>query len=133
MPARSLATLAAIAFVACSSSPTSYGGNTGGGGGTGGGASVTAAVDIGDFFFAPAAVVLQVGGTVTWTNNGPSGHTVTSDAGSFDSGTLGPPTPSDPYGGTTEGGTYQRTFSAAGTFDYHCAIHPGMRGRITVQ
>lgn len=117
---------------ACSGSgPTTY--TTGGGGGGGNGGGVSASVTIRDFSYSPADDTMQAGGTLTWTNNGPSSHTVTADDGSFDSGTLGPPSGSDPYGGRTSGGSYTMTFPAAGTYAYHCAIHPGMTGTITVQ
>lgn len=36
------------------------------------------AVAIADLRFTPASVSVAPGGTVTWTNNGPSTHTVTS-------------------------------------------------------
>jgi plastocyanin len=37
------------------------------------------AITIVDFSFSPSPVLVAPGGTVTWTNNGPSTHTVTSD------------------------------------------------------
>jgi plastocyanin len=30
-------------------------------------------------------------------------------------------------------GTYTRTFNTAGAYPYHCTIHPGMSGSVTVQ
>jgi plastocyanin len=30
------------------------------------------------------------------------------------------------------GATFSRTFSTAGTFTYHCTIHPGMVGTVSV-
>jgi plastocyanin len=41
----------------------------------------TVNVAIGDFFFAPANVVVGVGGQVIWTNNGPSQHSVVEQGG----------------------------------------------------
>lgn len=70
--------------------------------------------------YSPNPVSVAVGGTVTWTNNDVTTHTATSDDGSFNSGNMAP------------GATFSRTFSAAGTFTYHCAIHPGMVGTVTV-
>ncbi len=84
-------------------------------------AGTQAAVTIKDFEFAPASVTVLLGGTVTWTNNGPSTHTVTADDGSFDSGNL------------TAGKTFSHTFQTAGTFAYHCTIHPFMTGQVIVQ
>ena len=78
------------------------------------------AVAIKDFSFQPASISVAVGSTVTWTNNDTTGHTVTADDGSFDSGTVAP------------GATFSHTFDTAGTFTYHCNIHPSMTATITV-
>lgn len=77
-------------------------------------------VSIQDFFFAPAQMTVRPGTTVTWVNNGPSPHTVTADDGSFDSETLQP------------GQSFSFTFANAGTFSYHCEIHPSMTGSVIV-
>lgn len=79
------------------------------------------AVSITNFAFDPATISIKTGGTVTWKNNDSVAHTVTSDAGSFASQTLSP------------GASYSHTFSSAGTFPYHCAIHPSMHGTVIVQ
>jgi len=81
----------------------------------------TASVSINGFAFMPASVSVTAGSTVTWTQN-QSGvmHTVTADNGSFDSGAL------------ATGRTFSMTFSTAGTFAYHCSIHPSMHGTVTV-
>jgi len=71
--------------------------------------------------FAPDQVEIAVGGTVTWTNTDSVAHTSTSDQGSWDSGAVAP------------GGQFSSTYPTAGTFPYHCAIHPGMVGTITVR
>jgi plastocyanin len=84
-------------------------------------AAKSASVTIKDFEFTPATVTIAVGGTVTWTNNGPSTHTVTADDGSFDSGNL------------SQGKTFSHTFQTAGTFTYHCSIHPFMTATVIVQ
>jgi plastocyanin len=83
-------------------------------------AQESAAVSIVDFAFQPASVEIATGGTVTWTNTGQAPHTVTADDGSFDSGTLSP------------GATFSQTFATAGTFTYHCNIHPQMTATIIV-
>jgi len=95
-------------------------------------------VTIQDFSFSSAALTVKVGTTVKWTNNGPSPHTATSDMGAWDSGQLSGPTSGGSYGGGTAGATYQYTFTAAGTYGYHCTNHPpslypGFTGTITVQ
>jgi plastocyanin len=48
-------------------------------------------------------------------------HQITSDNGAFKM--------SDPIG---SGATYTVTFTAAGTYTYHCNIHPNMVGTIVV-
>lgn len=80
-----------------------------------------ASVQIKDFEFAPSKVTIKVGGTVTWTNDGASPHTVTAGDGSFDSGQL------------QKGKTFSRTFDSIGTFSYHCSIHPSMKAQVVVE
>ena len=82
--------------------------------------AANASVQIVDMAFAPAAVTVNVGDTVTWTNGDPMIHTVTSTTGAFDSGDLG------------EGESYSLTFTEAGTFAYLCTPHPFMTGTVTV-
>src|SRR5918994_5625710 len=77
-------------------------------------------VNIGDNFFDPPNAAIEPGSTITWTNNGARPHTVTADDGSFDSGVLNP------------GDSYTVAFDGQGTVTYHCAIHPEMRGSVTV-
>lgn len=78
-------------------------------------------VDIKDFLFVEKNIIVKVGTTVTWTNSDIAPHTVTSDTGStLDSGNL------------SLGQTYSMTFTAAGTYNYHCAVHPSMTGTVTV-
>jgi|APFre7841882654_1041346.scaffolds.fasta_scaffold106337_1 plastocyanin len=78
-------------------------------------------VTIGDDFFNPGSLNVTAGTTVTWTNRGNRGHTVTSDQGAFDSGSLNP------------GGTFSFTFKDKGTFSYHCNFHSGMTAKIVVE
>jgi plastocyanin len=80
------------------------------------------AVAIGGFAFSPASLTVSVGDTVTWTNNDQQTHTATADDASWNSGNIA--------GG---GGTKAVTFTTAGTFPYHCAIHSSMTGTLTVQ
>jgi plastocyanin len=90
------------------------------------GQAVTITTDSsGSFAFSPTTLTIKVGTKVTWTNMTQAGHTVTSDDGkSFDSGISHPIAAS--------GGTYSFTFTKAGTFPYHCQIHPFMKATITV-
>ncbi len=78
------------------------------------------AVSIANFSFQPATITVPVGATVTWTNNDSAGHTVTANDGSFKSDRL------------ESGATFSQTFAKAGSFAYHCSIHPGMTGTVSV-
>lgn len=77
-------------------------------------------VSIQNFMFQPGTLSVPVGTTVTWTNNATVTHTSTSDTGVWDSGPISP------------GMSYSYTFQQAGTFPYHCMIHPFMHGSIVV-
>lgn len=78
-------------------------------------------VDIPGFNFDPAELTIMEGDIVTWTNNHTFNHTSTSDDGStWDSGIIPP------------GESFSHTFTAAGTYPYHCTIHLSMTGTITV-
>ncbi len=70
--------------------------------------------------FAPTLMTIVAGATVTWTNTDSVPHTVTSDTGSFASQVL------------LQGQSYSYTFPSAGTFTYHCEVHPSMRGTVVV-
>ncbi|NUP52744.1 MAG: hypothetical protein HOW97_36290 [Catenulispora sp.] len=80
------------------------------------------AVEIKNYAFAPAAVTVPVGTTVTWVNEDTVPHTVTAKSGpaSFDSGQI------------SAGGSWSATFATPGTYDYYCVDHPQMVARITV-
>lgn len=85
-------------------------------------AADTVAVDISGFAFQPGTVTIQVGDTVTWTNNDGTPHTATStDNPALFDGQMAP------------GGSFSFTFSDAGTFDYVCKIHPAMQGTVVVE
>jgi plastocyanin len=78
-------------------------------------------VTIEGFAFSPETVTVTVGDTVTWTNGDSTNHTATADGASFDTGTIA--------GGSSKAAT----FASAGTFGYHCAIHPAMTGTVVVK
>ncbi|MBF6055432.1 hypothetical protein AF335_08655 [Streptomyces eurocidicus] len=78
-------------------------------------------VMIKDFAFDPSSVTVHPGDTVRWINKGGTDHTSTSDTGLWDSLRIAP------------GESFRRTFGTAGTFPYHCAIHPSMKGTVTVR
>ena len=79
------------------------------------------AESLGNRAFMPDELDIAPGSTVTWMNTDAVSHTSTSDGASWTSGTLAP------------GRQFSFTFQAAGTFPYHCSIHPGMVGRIVVR
>jgi plastocyanin len=77
---------------------------------------------IADFAFSPADIEVKVGDKITWTNDDSAAHTVTATSGAdFDSGTL------------AQGAKFTFEAKQAGTIAYFCAIHPSMKGTITVR
>jgi plastocyanin len=89
-----------------------------GSGGTGPGTQVS----MKDIKFNPGTVTIKPGGKVTWTNDDSVGHDVTAD--DFESGSPG---------GIEGGSTFSHTFKKAGTYDYVCSVHPGMKGTVKVK
>ena len=71
--------------------------------------------------FSPKPIQITAGSTVTWTNATALTHTATSDSGAWDTGNIA--------SGATSGAV---SFPTAGTFTYHCAIHPSMTGSVIV-
>jgi plastocyanin len=87
----------------------------------------------GTLAFDPNPLTVPLNGAVRWYNDdnaaaegeyGGSNGTIHSiladDIVSFSSGNI------------TPRGTFEHTFATAGTYGYHCSIHPTMRGTITV-
>ncbi len=98
-----------------------YGGNQNG---TGNEPPVeTQTVEIINFSFRPASIRVKKGTKVTWVQRDSAPHTVTSTnpAGLFDSGAL------------SQNGRFEFTFNNLGTVEYYCAIHPYMKGKVTVE
>jgi plastocyanin len=79
-----------------------------------------ASVGIENFAFVPPEISAAVGETIGWTNSDSAGHTATLDDGACETGTL------------AQDATVGLVFDAAGTYPYHCAIHPTMTGTITI-
>jgi plastocyanin len=79
------------------------------------------AQSLGNRAYAPDELEVAVGTSVTWMNTDSIAHTSTSNAAGWDSGIVAP------------GGSFSFTFPTAGTFQYHCAIHPGMTGTVVVR
>jgi plastocyanin len=104
--------LAVLAVVACGSStmPANSCGN-----------SANANVNATDSkVFSPSQTTIAHGQSVCWQNNGTFSHTVTSNDGtSFDTA-------------LPSGQIFIQTFPATGSFPYHCNVHTGMTGTITV-
>jgi plastocyanin len=78
-------------------------------------------VTIENLQFQPATVTVEVGDTVTWSNQDGVPHTATADDDSFDTGNI------------AGGSSASQTFATAGSFPYHCEVHPTMTGTVVVQ
>lgn len=78
-------------------------------------------VVIQNFSFSPQIIMVKVGDKVTWTNQDSMGHSVTADDKSFDTEVFG------------NGESKSLTFAKAGSFAYHCSVHPSMMGTVVVQ
>ncbi len=85
--------------------------------------AATTTVSVVDFAFSPKSIKVAQGDTVQWHNTGTRTHTATQDAplAAFSTGNIAP-------GATSTG----KALNAAGTYPYHCAIHPSMVGSIKV-
>jgi plastocyanin len=72
------------------------------------------------YTFAPAAIVVPAGSTVTWSNHDDFTHNVTLPDGT-------------PALTMRPGESVTHAFGTAGSFDYLCSLHPkDMRGRVVV-
>lgn len=80
------------------------------------------AVLIEQYAYAPAALTIEQGDTVTWTNHDSVQHdvTITSGPTSFHSPML------------AQGQSWTYTFATAGSYSYICSVHPDMRASVTV-
>jgi plastocyanin len=91
----------------------------------------TTSVSVKNNVFTPQDISVSGGSTVTWTwdscSPDPYGgaQTCVDHSVLFDDGTTSP---------TKSSGAYTRTFSAPGTYPYHCAVHgAAMSGKVVVQ
>jgi len=103
-------------LVACPSGGTDSGGGSGGQP-----QACPPTIEIQGFAFQPARCAVKAGDSLTFINLDTAAHTATSDSGTFDTGNLGRNETSQSI-----------TYNTPGTFDYHCAFHPGMSGTIVV-
>lgn len=83
-------------------------------------AGSTVEMTIDNIAFSPAEITILSGTTVRWTNREKVQHTVRSKEELFDSGIL------------EQGDTFEYRFGDEGAFDYICALHPSMKGLVTV-
>ncbi len=79
-----------------------------------------------DRCYMPSMIVVDSGNQVTWVNEDSAFHSVTSGfygapTELFDSGHL------DPFE------SYTLTFDETGIYDYHCTLHPWMKGQVIVE
>jgi plastocyanin len=78
-------------------------------------------VNIMGFAFGPNKVSVASGKSVTWTNGDASPHQITIVSTKERSAIL------------RKGESHTHSFKTAGTFDYICGLHPGMKGSIEVK
>lgn len=114
--------VAALAMMAsCSNSST----NPSNPGSTGDSSSAAVTIPLSDAYgqttFDPHSVNISAGGQVQFSNTDSIEHHPTADDGSWN-GDL-----------TASGGAFSKTFATAGTYTYHCSIHPNMTGTIVVK
>jgi plastocyanin len=127
-PRHSLSSLVVIAatallFAGCGDgdSPSASANSSGSSSQVASGGSASA-VKISDFKFAPASVTVKPSARVAVTNEDSTAHTATADDGhSFDTGTL------------AQGASQTISVSKAGSYPYHCSIHPFMHGTLVVK
>jgi plastocyanin len=81
----------------------------------------TNVVTIDNFTFTPPELTVAVGTTVKWVNHDDIPHVVVNKDKAFRSKALD----------TDDSFSY--TFASAGTFDYFCALHPHMVGKVIVK
>jgi plastocyanin len=86
-------------------------------------AAGTNAILIKGFAFSPATITVSTGTAITWTNQDGAPHTIVSDAGAPEAFS------SDPLG---QNGVFRFTLTRPGTYNYHCSIHPSMKGTVIV-
>ena len=86
-------------------------------------AEAAAQVGIDNFAFSPREITVAAGTRVTWVNHDDVPHTATSSVKprTFDSGAL------------DTDDTFSFVFTTPGTFDYFCAVHPHMTGKVIVK
>jgi YVTN family beta-propeller protein len=84
-------------------------------------AKAGARVSIVNFSFAPPSIAIVSGQSVTWTNDDGAPHGLVYKDGAKGVDLLMP------------GKTFSRTYEKPGTYDYVCAVHPYMTGKVVVR
>jgi plastocyanin len=84
-------------------------------------AAPVAPIRIENFRFEPAELVVEAGATVTWVNRDEELHAIVAVGGAFSSP------------GLDTDASYTHAFDAPGIYEYRCALHPQMKGRIVVR
>jgi len=79
------------------------------------------AITIKNFNFNPTTVNIDVNQTVIWRNEDNVPHTIVADNEEFNSETL------------NDGDSFSFKFENPGTYNYHCSIHPSMKGIVIVR
>jgi len=85
--------------------------------------------------FKPGTLEVTTGATVTWRQDDPGSHTVTSGTVEQGAGSVTvAPDGTFSSGELTTDESFEFAFADAGTYPYYCEIHPAtMRGEITVR
>ena len=78
-------------------------------------------IQIKDFAFAPAELMISSGDTVIWINSDGFAHSVASDSGAWSSPEL------------AKGAQFTLVGPRPGRYPYHCAAHPTMRGVLLIK
>jgi plastocyanin len=94
-------------------------------------------INLSSLMFHPSTTTVKVGTTITWRNDEPITHTVTSGRFEGVDKTTGLRSSQDPDGTFNaklagKGKTFSFTFTKPGTYTYYCDIHQGMNATITV-
>jgi plastocyanin len=92
-----------------------------GGGGSGADVTITIVANAGANSYSPDPDTVTVGQTVSWKNNDVGTHTATADAAAWGTGAIAPGATSTPI-----------AMNTAGSFPYHCEIHPTMVATLVV-
>jgi len=79
------------------------------------------ASNLGSNAYVPSPMSVTVGTLVSFVNNDTTTHTTVADAGAWTSPNIAP------------GNRFNVTLTTAGVYAYHCSLHAGMVGTITVQ